>query len=229
MFNPDYGSKDFNQTARNMIRAGKVTKRRNGANGPEIKYIAPDRGVESDWIPYSQSGSSGCAFHYLPRIGDNVTALHDPHGIERAIAIGTNATTSNPTFTPSSLNAIAMKTENGAWFEYDPDSGILTVVGIAQLVLRTSGDAKVAIGGNLQAFVGGNLAAKVTSQATVTAAQITVTGPTIFKSPVVFEQGISCSGGGAATASFNGNIAVTGNGTAGGKWVDSTGSGVSAT
>jgi phage baseplate assembly protein gpV len=210
MFNPDYGSKDFNQTARNMIRAGKVTKRRNGANGPEIKYLAPDRGVESDWIPYSQSGSSGCAFHYLPRIGDNVTVLHDPHGIERAIAIGTNATTSNPTFTPSSLNSIAMKTENGAWFEYDPDSGILTVVGIAQLVLRTSGDAKVAIGGDLQAFVGGNLAAKVTNQATVTAAQITVTGPTIFKSPVVFEQGFSASGGATATGTINGLLVVNG-------------------
>ena len=142
----------------NQVRSGTVVDRRGTSSGPQVKVVYPDRdGVTSDWLPVGQAGSAGTGFHYCPRVGDNVTVAHFPTGIEQGMVIGTNPTPNNPAFKPRSLNAVAMQTDDGAYFEHDPDAGCLSLAGIATLYLQSKGELSAAIGTTVTLTSGGTI------------------------------------------------------------------------
>lgn len=187
MFKPAYSSDDFNQTSFNMLRSGTVVDRRMGDNGPEAKINYPDRGLTSDWLPIGSQGSAGTTMFFCPRVGTNVTVAHFGSGVEQGIVLCSNPTGNGGSVTPDSLNSIAMISDDGAQFSYNPDSGELTVLGVKKINLAASGDTVVYTGGNCTAQVGGNLKATVTGSATVTAPTVNVnaTGSITLNSPNV--------------------------------------------
>ncbi len=173
----DYGSSSTaDATSANLIRSGTVVDRRLTSVGAQVRVVYPDRGVTSAWLPVGQSGSAGTVFHFCPRIGDNVTVLHFPTGIEMGTVIGTNCTPNNPSFTPRSLNATAIQFDDGAYIEYDPDVGCLSIPGVGtiyvnangQIVIIAGGDIDVTTQANCNLTVTGNLVANVSGDMTAT-------------------------------------------------------------
>ncbi len=191
----DYGSASTaDATSGNLIRSGTIVDRRLNALGAQVRVVFPDRGVTSDWLPVSQQGSAGALFYYCPRVGDNCLVAHMPTSIEMGTVIATNPTPNNPSFTPRSINAVALQTDDNAYFEHDPDKGCLSINGVAtiyinaqgQIVIVAGGDIDVTtqancnltVTGNLVANISGDMTATVTGNATINASAITLNAPT---------------------------------------------------
>jgi phage baseplate assembly protein V len=183
MSQPPYSSNDFNQTSLNLLRSGTVIDRRMGANGPEVRVSFGDREVTSDWLPVSQTGSGGMSFHYCPRNGSNVLVSHIATGVEYGMVLGSSVTQNGGAVIPNSLNSAAMLADDGAQFEYDPDTGQLLaggvktikIVGGSTITIVTGGDVDLTAGGNLNANISGNVIV-VAANATIQAGTITLQG-----------------------------------------------------
>jgi len=173
---PEYGSDNPNQTWLNLARDGVVYNRRNGRRGPEVQVYYQDRDVLTDWMPVNQMGSAGAAFHYCPRVGDNVTVLHLGSGISQGIVLGSHATDNNPTFTPNSIDSHAAAFEDGAFFEHEPQSSTTTVAGVQTLHISVGGDTLAFSGGTWTLNVGGDCNITCGGNATVKAGTITLDG-----------------------------------------------------
>jgi phage baseplate assembly protein gpV len=137
---PSYGSDNPNQSWLNLNRDGVVYARRQGTNGPEVQVYYADRDLLSDWLQVKQRGSAGAIFHFCPRIGDTVSVENLGTGIEQGVVTGSHATTNNPGFTPKSLDALAMATDDGSYFEHEPQSGTFTLAGVNTLHLSVKGE-----------------------------------------------------------------------------------------
>jgi phage baseplate assembly protein gpV len=204
----DYGSAGEEAVFGNLIRNGTVVDRRNGLYGPEVMVSYPDRGVTSTWLSVGQLGAAGAAFHFCPRIGDNVTTLHFPTGVEQGIVIAANATANNPSFVPNSIDALAVATENGAYFEHEPQSGTLTVAGVASFHLSINGDVisynggtwHLTVGGDLQAQVGGAANITANGSATIKAPAITLDGPVTVTKTLTVGGNVTFEGQGTIAA-----------------------------
>jgi phage baseplate assembly protein V len=179
MFKPSYSSDDFNQTSLNLLRSGTVIDRRMGTNGPEVRVAFGDREVTSDWLPVSQTGSGGMSFHYCPRNGSNVLVAHIGTGVEYGMVLGSSVTQNGGAVIPNSLNSTAMLADDGAQFEYNPDTGQLLVGGVKTVKIVTGGTVTVVSGADIDATVGGNLNATVSGNIVASAANATVTAGTI--------------------------------------------------
>ena len=70
-----------------------------------------------------------------------------------------------------------MLADDGAQFEYNPDTGVLSVLGVTKINIAASGDTVVYSGGNVTAKVGGNVTATVGGNLNAT-----VSGSTLLKS-----------------------------------------------
>jgi phage baseplate assembly protein V len=176
MFDRSYGSANPQPKNNNLHRVGVVSARRIGPNGPEVRVTYNDRNMTSDWLPVGQPAAAGMMFFCLPRVGTEVLVDHLPTGIEQGVVTTALFNHNNPGFIPSSLNAVAMMADDGAYFEYDPTSKILTVTGTGEVHLNAGGDFLLKTSGNLTATVAGNLTATVTGTAHVTANQCNLNG-----------------------------------------------------
>jgi phage baseplate assembly protein V len=176
---PEYGSDNSNQTWLNLSRDGVIFDRRNGRLGPEVQVYYQDRDVVTDWMPVNQQGSAGTAFHFLPRVGDNATVLHLGSGVSQGIVIGTHATDNNPTYTPNTPDSISMASEDGAFFEHEPQSSTTTMAGIGTLHISVGGDTLAFSGGTWTLNVGGDCDITAGGNANVTAANATIKAGTI--------------------------------------------------
>jgi phage baseplate assembly protein gpV len=186
---PAYGSDNDFQKLLNIVRNGTVINRRNGTGGPEVQVAYTDRNIVSDWMPVGTHGSAGSFHtHSCPDIGDNVTALHFPTGIEQGIIVATNPSSNNPTFVPNSIDAKALAGNDGSYFEHEPNSGTTTMAGIAHLHIQ-AGEAllylateNVQVSGAWTKAVGGAITITAGGNVTITAPMITLNGVTIDSS-----------------------------------------------
>jgi phage baseplate assembly protein V len=179
MLKAPYSSDDFNQTSLNLIRSGTVIDRRMGSNGPEVRVAYGDRGVTSDWLPVSQPSSGGMSFHFCPRKGANVLVAHIGTGIEHGSVIGSSPTQNGGAVIPNSLNSVAILADDGAQFEYNPDSGQLLAGGVKTIKIVGAATITVVTGGDVDLTAGGNLNANVSGNAVIVAANVNIQGGTI--------------------------------------------------
>jgi phage baseplate assembly protein V len=186
---PPYGSDNELQRLLNCIRSGTVINRRRGTNGTEIQIAYPDRGITSDWTRVGGSGSAGSFhMHHCPDIGDNVTVLHLPTGIEQGVVVCTNPTDNNPTFVPNSIDSKAIGGSDGSFFEHEPNSGTTTVAGVAHLHILAGESLiyltteMVQVSGTSTKHVGGTITLSAGGQITVTAPMISLNGVLIDSS-----------------------------------------------
>jgi phage baseplate assembly protein V len=208
---PPYGSDNEFQRLLNCIRNGTVINRRNGTNGPEVQIAYTDRNIISDWTRIGVPGGSGAFHHYhCPDIGDNVTVLHMPTGIEQGIVVCSNPTDNNPTFVPNSIDSHAMAGQDGSFFEHEPNSGTTTMAGIGHLHIQ-AGEAllyfateNVQVSGNWTKQVGGTITINAGGQITVTAPMISLNGVLIDSAGNVTIPG---------TLTVKGNVAFEATGT----------------
>lgn len=184
-----YGSDNEFQRLLNCIRSGTVINRRRGTSGVEVQIAYTDRNIISDWTRVGGSGSAGSFHaHHCPDIGDNVTVLHLPTGIEQGVVVATNPTDNNPTFVPNSIDSKALGGSDGSFFEHEPNSGTTTVAGVAHLHI-SAGESLIyvttemmQVGGNSTKQVGGTVNLNAGAQITVTAPMISLNGVLIDSS-----------------------------------------------
>ena len=176
MILPDYSSADFNQTSLNLLRAGRVTDARYGANGAEVRISYPDRDVTSDWLPVGQPASGGMSVHVCPRIGTNVIVGHLGTGIERGVVLSTVPTQNGGAVIPDHINTAAVLFDDGTQISHNPETGAFQVVGpktalfavggdIAMMsdgvwTIHCSGKCNVTSGGDCNIIAGGNVTVK---------------------------------------------------------------------
>lgn len=196
------GGTDFNSTSLNIVRTGTVMDRRLTNAGAQVRVTYADRqGVSSDWIPWGQQGTKGNIFYNPPpQVGDQITVLHFPTGIERGVAIATNHTPSNPALKPRSINAVAMQTLDGAYFEHDPDASCLSINGVASIYIKSNGQLVIVTGSDVDITSSGNVNVTASGTATVAAPNITLTG-NVYISGTLYVNGYSTFNVGGTTNS----------------------------
>jgi phage baseplate assembly protein V len=151
----NYGSLEkADATSFNIVRSGTVVNRRMGKNGPQVQVTYEDRGVVSDWLPVGNQGSAGTTMFWCPRLNDNVTVLHYPTAIEQGIIVCTSPTGNGGAIQPDSLNSIAMRSDDGAQFSYNPDAKTLAIQGVTTVHITAAGDITIQANGNLTAHIG---------------------------------------------------------------------------
>ena len=202
----DYGSDNPNQKWFNLSRDGTVYDRRNGPLGPQVRVYYNDRDTLTDWLPVQSAGSAGASFHFCPRVGDNVTVMHLGAGTEQGIVVGSHGTDNNPALVPNSIDSVALATDDGAFFEHEPQSGTFTLAGVGTFHLSVNGDSlsyvggtwTLNIGGDCDITAGGN--ANVTAaNATVKAGSITLDGDVTVTKSLTVDGFTACKGGGTTT------------------------------
>jgi len=186
---PSYGSDNEFQRLLNCIRSGTVINRRNGTGGPEVQIAYTDRNIITDWTSVGTHGSAGSFHtHSCPDIGDNVTVLHLPTGIEQGIVVCTNPTSNNPTFVPNSIDSKAMSGQDGSFFEHEPNSGTTTIAGVAHLHIQAGeslmylATENIQVSGNWTKQVGGTITINAGGNVKITAPQINLNGVLIDSS-----------------------------------------------
>lgn len=196
MWEDDYGSaRGTDSTAYNIVRCGRVTARRLTKVGAQVKVTYDDRGVESDWIPVGQSNSKGHVFYNPPpQLGDQAIVLHLPTGIEKGVMVCTTSNLRNPSFTPRSVNSVALQALDGSYFEYDPDKGCLNINGVTTVYLNSKGEIRIITGGDLNATVSGNLTANVSGTATVQAPSIKLQGNVEITGTLLVDNNVTVNG-----------------------------------
>jgi phage baseplate assembly protein gpV len=170
---PGYGSDNPNQTWLNTSRDGVVVNRRQGNTGPEVQVFYTDRNLLSDWLPINNHGSAGAIFYHCPRIGDAVTVDHLGTGIEQGTVVASHPSGNNPSMIPNSLDSVALSTDDGAFFEHEPQSGTTTLAGVGSLHLHVNGET-LAFSGTWTLNASGNVK--------ITAPQISLNGVLIDQS-----------------------------------------------
>jgi phage baseplate assembly protein V len=197
MNRPEYGSDSPNQSWLNLTRNGIVYDRQFGANNrPEVKVYYPDRDILSDWLPVKQQGSAGAMFHYCPRIGDAVTVENLGTGIEQGVVTGAHPTDNNPVVQPNSLDSVALATDDGAFFEHEPNSKTLTVAGVGTMHLSVNGET-LAFSGTWTLNASG--ACSITANSvTIKAGAIKLDGPVEITQTLKVDGYTTLAGGGNA-------------------------------
>lgn len=82
-----------------------------------------------------------------PQVGDRCTVLHYA-GLEHGVVVAINTTAVNLGFVPHSIDQIAIKTLDGAFIAYDPQSGVLSVNGIGAAYVNALGKVELVTGGD---------------------------------------------------------------------------------
>lgn len=183
-----YGSDNEFQRLLNMVRNGTVINRRRGTNGTEVQIAITDRNIVTDWTRVGGHGSAGAWHeHSCPDIGDNVTSLHLPTGIEQGIVICTNPSDNNPTFVPNSIDSKAFGSGiDGSFFEHEPNSSTTTVAGVTHLHVQAK--EAVLYFDNEMTQVSGAWTKEVGGGITINAGDIVkITAPTINLNGVLID------------------------------------------
>jgi phage baseplate assembly protein V len=188
MFKPSYSSDGPDSSFENVVRSGTVVDRRVGPNGAEVRVAYPDRGVTSDWLPIGQQNGGGAMTHNCPRNNSNVIVLHLPTGIEQGVVICTTATDNGGALIPDHIDSHVMAFEDGAAFGYNPQSGVLNVIGVNQINVGAGGTVSLYAGGALLLQVSGNVVKTVGGTITISAGgNITITAPQISLNGVLID------------------------------------------
>jgi phage baseplate assembly protein gpV len=164
--------------------------------------------------------------HSCPRINSNVIVGHLPTGIEQGIVLCATATGNGGALIPSHLDEVVSVFEDGAALGYNPQSGVLNVVGVNQINIGAGGTVSIysggslllQVGGDVSGTVGGNITLTAGGNANVTAANITLKAGTItLDGPVHITKTLTVDGvsnlnsGGTATPRLT-NADGSGNG-----------------
>jgi len=205
MLLPDYSSSDFNQTSLNLLRAGRVTDARYGANGPEVRVSYPDRDITSDWLPVGQPASGGMSVHVVPRVGTNVIVGHLGTGIERGVVLSTTPTQGGGAVIPDHLNTAAILFDDGTQISHNPTTGATQVVGSKTVLFAVGGDIAmmsdgvwtINCSGNCNITAGGN-ATVTAANATIKAGTITLDGDVTITKTLTVDGVVSFKAGGSA-------------------------------
>jgi phage baseplate assembly protein V len=218
----DYGTANGDTRLSNVFRIGVVVARRQ-TPFPSVQVSYPDRGngYVSTWLPVRMTSCTGVKVYHLPRLNETVQCFHPSGALESGVCLGANYTTNLTGPNTQSIDSMNISWSDGTIFDYDPQSSRLWMSGTASsaalqfqnAISLTSTASTITINAKGQITI--------TSQANVVINGVIIdpNGNVTIPGTLTVEK----------TSQFDENINVTGNGNATGEWIDSTGSGVSAT
>ena len=205
-----------------LITIGVVSERKNDpVRGPLVRVTWPETGKTSALFPVAQSGTLGIRIFRCPRLGEEVSVVRLANGPEQGVVTGSiyNSRVRSPKL--DNLDSLLIEFDDGTTLTVDPSNSTLTLVSKGPINLKTKGPIKLESEGDVEVDTQANLNAKVSGKATVEAPSVELKGSVKIIGDLTVEGALTSDG-----AQFNKDIKVTGNGTASGLWIDSTGAGV---
>jgi len=218
-FNREYPE---NPRYRTLAAIAVVSERENDpVRGPLVRVTWPETGKTSAWLPVLQSGTVGTTWFRCPRLGERVIVTRFADGPEQGVVAGAiyNGSVKSPT--QDNLDNLHVTFDDGTTLTFDPSNSTLTLDSKGPINFKTKGPVKLESEGGIELITQANLNAKVSGTATIEAPNIALKGDVNITGNLTVEGSLTAEG-----ADFNSDIKVTGNGTASGLWIDSTGAGV---
>jgi len=205
-----------------LLTIGIVSERTNDeVRGPLVRVTWPENGKTSALFPIMQFGTIGMRVFRCPRLGERVTVIRLANGPEQGVVLGAiyNGAIKSPV--QDNLDNLHVTFDDGTTLTFDPSSSTLTLDSKGPINLKTKGPIKLQSEGDVEVETKSKLNAKASGTATVEAPNIELKGNVKVTGNLTVEGALTSDG-----AQFNKDIEVTGNGTASGLWIDSTGAGV---
>jgi phage baseplate assembly protein V len=205
-----------------LITIGIVSERKNDeVRGPLVRVTWPETGKTSALFPVAQSGTIGMRIFRCPRLGEEVAVVRLANGPEQGLVIGSvyNLRVHSPKL--DNLDSLYIEFDDGTDITFDPSNSTFTFDSKGPINLKTKGAVKLECEGDVEVETQANLNAKVSGTATVEAPNVELKGDVKITGSLTVEGSLTAEG-----ADFSSDIRVTGNGTASGLWIDSTGAGV---
>jgi len=218
-FNREYPE---NPRYRTLATIAVVSERKNDpVRGPSVRVTWPETGKTSAWLPVLQSGTVGTSWFRCPRLGERVIVTRFSDGPEQGVVAGAiyNGSVKSPV--QDNLDNLHVTFDDGTTLTFDPSNSTLTLDSKGPINLKTKGPIKLESEGDVKVETQANLNAKVSGTATVEAPNVELKGDVKITGSLTVEGSLTAEG-----ADFSSDIRVTGNGTASGLWIDSTGAGV---
>jgi len=156
-----------------------------------------------------------------PRIGERVKVTRLVGGPELGIVEGSVYDSSVKSPVQDNLDNLHITFDDGTTLTFDPSNSTLTLDSKGPINLKTKGPIKLESEGDVEVDTQANLNAKSSGKAIVEAPNVELKSNVEIKGNLTVEGALTAEG-----AQFNSDIKVTGNGTASGLWIDSTGAGV---
>ena len=205
-----------------LITIGVVSERKNDeVRGPLVRVTWPETGKTSALFPVAQFGTLGMRVFRCPRLGERVAVTRLANGPEQGIVLGGiyNGSVKSPT--QGNLDNLHIEFDDGTTITFDPSNSTLTLDSKGPINVKTKGPIKLQSEGDVEVETKANLNAKASGKVTVEAPDVELKGNVKIKGDLTVEGTLTSDG-----AQFNKDLKVTGNGTASGLWIDSTGAGV---
>jgi phage baseplate assembly protein V len=218
-FNREYPE---NPRYRTLATIAVVSERKNDeTRGPLVRVTWPETGKTSAWFPVLQSGTVGTTWFRCPRLGERVIVTCFADGPGQGFVAGAiyNGSVKSPT--QGNLDNTHVTFDDGTTLTFDPSSSTFTFDSKGPINLKTKGPIKLESEGDVEVDTQANLNAKASGTATVEAPNVELKGDVRITGSLTVEGSLTAEG-----ADFSSDIRVTGNGTASGLWIDSTGAGV---
>ncbi|MDF0606621.1 phage baseplate assembly protein V [Neisseriaceae bacterium TC5R-5] len=157
------------------------------------------------WLPmvFPKTQADQCCWTYDN--GEQVAVLLDARGEDGVILGAVYSSADTPPI--SDPNKFSIRFKDGALLEYDRGSQVLTVSGVAKVLVAASADIVLKAGGKV----------------IIDAPDTEATGNLLVNGKLTYKGGMAGSGGAGASAAITGNIAVEGNIKATGSVMDAGG------
>jgi len=218
-FNREYPE---NPRYRTLAAIAVVSERENDlVRGPLVRVTWPETGKTSAWLPVLQSGTVGTTWFRCPRLGERVVVTRFVDGPEQGVVVGAVYNGSIKSPVQGNLDNLHVTFDDGTSITFDPSNSTLTLDSKGPINLKTKGPIKLESEDNVEVDTQANLNAKASGKAIVEAPNVELKGDVKITGTLTVEGALTAEG-----AQFNSDIKVTGNGTASGLWIDSTGAGV---
>ena len=213
---------DLKERLDNLIRVGVVSSTDPEAGTARVFFDYQSRVVSYN-LQVMTKNSNRNKDYWMPDVGEQVTCVFLPTGIETGFILGSFFSDAAPP-PVASQDKRHSTFGDGSIIELDRSTG--------KMLVKITGDADVEVGGNMVANVPGGTATVYSSgpmdlssdtSLAMTAPTITFNGQTVFNGPMTQD------GGGAGGATFAGSVDITDDATIGGisylghKHIDSTG------
>lgn len=166
-----------------------------------------DDGITSDWLPLVVKNSFNTKDFFIFDIGEHVACLMDCN-CENGVILGAiYSQDRKPDGGAVGHQRIVYK--DGSTFDFDMNSGSLTVDIKGDINLTTSGSVNIESGGSVEVDATGEVSIKAISTV-IQSATTTVKGPLIVEGLLTAAAGVQASGGVGSSMKISGDIESTG-------------------
>lgn len=207
----DFAVAELGRRLSNIIRVGVIADLDTEDARVKVEFLGTEEspGILTDWLPWITTRAGDDISWWAPTVGEQVLLL-SPSG-EIGAGIVLPAIYSNQKPPNGNTQSIRRVTySDGTMIEYDKEQSKLSVNCVGSVELIAAGDVSVESGGNVSVVAAGFVDIQ-SSEATVTASQVTINGEVAINGNVTVSGNISSGGNISAVGALSG-LSITAGG-----------------